>query len=231
MSFYGNREIKRPILAVFTSCKPKAHIYTLVQRVILNFGEGAGGFEDNVFDCSLLYFSSSLSSLFVSLTNPEKPSARVGGGAVRQSLDFPGGSLARCDSIGSSRPGRAPAALALAPPPRQGLTGTACLALLLQLPSQGTASRARRQVCLPGMPLSKVGCHSTVVLKENGIVAPGERSRRRQPRRNRLQGEGKEGEMDGEQMKFPVPVPALSGGTGCTPGATGLGNSSHSCDF
>lgn len=70
---------------MFTNCKQKAHIYSLVERVILNFGEGADGFEDNVFDCSLLYFSSSLSSLFVSLTNPEKPSARVGGGAVRQS--------------------------------------------------------------------------------------------------------------------------------------------------
>lgn len=47
-------------------------------------GEGEDDFEDNVFDCSLLYFSSSLFSLFVSLTNTEKPSASVGGGAVRQ---------------------------------------------------------------------------------------------------------------------------------------------------
>lgn len=93
---------------MFTNCKLKAHIYTLVERVILNFGEGADGFEDNVFDCSLLYFSSSLSSLFVSLTSPEKPSARVGGGAVRQSLGFPGESLAP------------PAVLPLAAHPREG---------------------------------------------------------------------------------------------------------------
>lgn len=47
-------------------------------------GEGEDDFKDTVFGCSLLYFSSSLFSLFVSLTNTEKPSASVGGGAVRQ---------------------------------------------------------------------------------------------------------------------------------------------------
>lgn len=68
---------------MFTNGNLKAHIYSLVERIIFNLG-GEGGFEDNVFDCSLLYFSSSLFSLFVSLTNTEKPSASVGGGAVRQ---------------------------------------------------------------------------------------------------------------------------------------------------
>lgn len=50
----------------------------------IKLGKGEDNFEDNMFDCSLLYFSSSLFSLFVSLTNTEKPSASVGGGAVRQ---------------------------------------------------------------------------------------------------------------------------------------------------
>lgn len=141
---------------MFTNCKTKAHIYSLVERVILNFGEGADSFEDNVFDCSLLYFSSSLSSLSVSLTNPEKPSARVGGGAVRQSRlpwRIPG--LSRSHRLlpvpqGSHSP-------ALAPHPRAGLSG-----------------RVRTVVCPPGLPRSQLGCHSTVTLKENGIVAPGE---------------------------------------------------------
>lgn len=72
---------------MFTNSNLKAHIYRLTERIILNLeGGGWGGddFEDNVFDCSLLYSSSSLFSLFVSLTNREKPSASVGGSAVRQ---------------------------------------------------------------------------------------------------------------------------------------------------
>lgn len=51
------------------------------------FKLGEDDFEENGFDCSLLYFSSSLFSLFVRLTNAEEPSAGVGGGAVRQRVE------------------------------------------------------------------------------------------------------------------------------------------------
>lgn len=128
---------------MFTNCKPKAHIYSLVERVILNFGEGAGGFEDNVFDCSLLYFSSSLSSLFVSLTNPEKPSARVGGGAVRQSRlpwRIPGSS--RSHRLLPVPQGSRSAALGCPARGRADRHSLPCSAP--QLPSPGTA---RTEVC------------------------------------------------------------------------------------
>lgn len=80
-------------------------------------------------------------------------------------------------------------------------------------------------------PASKVNCNSMMALKKNWIATSGECFRRRQPLRNKLQGEVNERKMCGEKMKFPPPMPMLSGGTVCTPGATGLGNLIHSCDF
>lgn len=131
--------------------------------------------------------------------------------------------------------------MSLASDHREELTGRfclcrACLAALLSgsvvaNTSQGIGNTARKKVCLTGMPASKVNCNSAMALKKNWIVTFGERFRRCHPPRNKLQGEVNEREMYGEKMKFPLPMPILSGGTACTPGATGLGNLIHSCDF
>lgn len=148
-----------------------------------------------MFDCSLLYFSSSLSSLFVSLTNPEKPSARVGGGAVRQSR------------LAWQIPASSQIHRLLLVPQGSRSAGLGC-------PHQG---RADSTACpaLPSLPPQAQQGHSFVLPGPSGLsllAVP-------------------EGKWDGEPVKFPVAVPALSGGAACTPGATGLGNSSHSCDF
>lgn len=130
--------------------------------------------------------------------------------------------------------------MSLAPDHREELTGRscshhACLAALLcasagESTSQGMWGAARKG-CLTRMPASEVNCISVMALKKNWIVAFGECFRQCRPLWNKLQGEGKEGKKYREKMKFLLLVPVLGGGTACTPGAVGLGNSIHSCDF
>lgn len=138
-------------------------------------------FEENAFDCSLLYFSSSLFSLFVSLTKAEEPSAGVGGGAVRQSRlpwRIPA-SQTRPDNISFSQFTRAHAAMSLAPDHREELTdrlhSRSFAASLVANASQGIWNIGRRKIYmyifsgLTGMPASKANCNSAMALKEKLI--------------------------------------------------------------
>lgn len=69
---------------MFTNWNLKACIFSLVERVILNSGRERMTLKIICLIVLCCTFPASFSLLFVSLTNTEKPSASVGGGAVRQ---------------------------------------------------------------------------------------------------------------------------------------------------